>query len=61
MTETDTNTDQNKFNTERKAAQAMRDDLFFLVGWTQADQPEIAKRLEAILKQHAESREQNWF
>lgn len=61
MTETDTNTDQNKFNTERKAAQAMRDDLFFLVGWTQVDQPEIAKRLEAILKQHAESREQNWF
>lgn len=62
MTETTTTkTDLDKFYTERNAATAMRDDLNFLVGWTKADNPEIAKRLEAILTQHAENREQSWM
>lgn len=63
MTETKTtpSTDLDKFYTERNAATAMRDDLFFLVGWTCVDQPEIAKRLEAILTQHKENREQSYM
>ncbi len=62
MTETTTTkTDLDKFYTERNAATAMRDDLNFLVGWTKADNPEIAKRLETILTQHAENREQSWM
>lgn len=56
---TETTTDQDKFFKERKAAIEMRDDLFFLVGWTKADNPEIAKRLEDILKNHDRNRV-NW-
>ena len=61
MTETKTTprTDLDKFYTERNAATAMRDDLFFLVGY--CDNPEMAKRLEAILTQHAENREQSYM
>tara|TARA_R100001510_G_scaffold31963_1_gene28591 strand:+ start:227 stop:415 length:189 start_codon:yes stop_codon:yes gene_type:complete len=54
-------TDFDKFCKERSAATAMRDDLAFLVGWTKADNPEIAKRLQAILTQHEENREQDWM
>ena len=62
MTETTTTkTDLDKFYTERNAATAMRDDLSFLVGFTKADNPEIAKRLEAILTQHEQNKEQNWL
>ncbi len=62
MTETTTpKTDFDKFCKERTAATAMRDDLAFLIGWTKADNPEIAKRLEAILTQHTENREQDWI
>ena len=53
---TETTTDQDKFFKERNAAIEMRDDLFFLVGWTKADNPEIAKRLEDILKNHDRNR-----
>ena len=57
MTETTTETtSQDKFFKERKAAIEMRDDLFFLVGWTKADNPEISKRLEDILKNHDRNR-----
>ncbi len=58
---TETKTDLDKFFKERSAATAMRDDLHFLVGWTMADNPEIAERLQKILKQHEENREQNWL
>ena len=62
MTETTTpKPDFDKFCKERTAATAMRDDLAFLIGWTKADNPEIAKRLEAILTQHTENREQDWI
>ena len=63
MTETTTTpkTDLDKFYTERNAEQAMRDDLFFLLGWTQVESPEIAKKLNEILKQHGQNREQNWL
>tara|TARA_B100001093_G_C26594716_1_gene913154 strand:- start:654 stop:845 length:192 start_codon:yes stop_codon:yes gene_type:complete len=63
MTETNTTprTDLDKFYTERNAATAMRDDLFFLVGWLSVDEPETSKRLEAILTQHAENREQSYM
>ena len=58
MTETTTTpkTDQDKFFQERNAATAMRDDLCFLVGWTKADNPEIAKSLEEILENHDKNR-----
>jgi hypothetical protein len=57
MTETTTETtSQDKFFKERNAAIEMRDDLFFLVGWTKADNPEISKRLEDILKNHDRNR-----
>ena len=62
MTETTTpKTDFDKFCKERSAATAMRDDLAFLIGWPKADNPEIAKSLEAILTQHTENREQDWI
>ena len=53
---TETTTDQDKFFKERNAAIEIRDDLFFLVGWTKADNPEIAKRLEDIIKNHDRNR-----
>lgn len=57
MTETTTETtDQDKFFKERNAATEMRYDLLFLVGWTKADNPDIAKRLEDILKNHDRNR-----
>tara|TARA_R100001460_G_scaffold10929_1_gene25653 strand:+ start:411 stop:614 length:204 start_codon:yes stop_codon:yes gene_type:complete len=64
ITKTDwekTRTDLDRFNKERNAATCMRDNISFLIGWTKADNPEIAKRLEAILTQHTENREQDWF
>ena len=64
ITKTDwenTRTDLDRFNLERNAATCMRDELSFLIGWTKADNPEIAKRLEAILTQHTENREQDWI
>tara|TARA_R100001509_G_C4840131_1_gene206326 strand:+ start:182 stop:472 length:291 start_codon:yes stop_codon:yes gene_type:complete len=61
MTETTTKkTDQEKFFQERNAATEMRDDLCWLVGWTRADNPEISKRLEDILKNHDRNRV-DWF
>lgn len=57
MTETTTETtSQDKFFKECKAADEMRDDLFFLVGWTKVDNPDISKRLEDILKNHGRNR-----
>ena len=56
-----TRTDLDKFNQERNAATCMRDRISFLVGWTKADNPEIAERLQEILTQHQENREQDWI
>tara|TARA_Y100000401_G_scaffold60309_1_gene47816 strand:- start:164 stop:367 length:204 start_codon:yes stop_codon:yes gene_type:complete len=56
-----TRTDLDRFYQERNAATCMRDGISFLIGWTKADNPEIAKRLEAILTQHTENREQDWI
>jgi hypothetical protein len=41
---------------EQSAATLMRDDISFLIGWTRADNPEIAQRLEDILAKHTENR-----
>tara|TARA_R100001510_G_scaffold11561_1_gene8866 strand:+ start:807 stop:992 length:186 start_codon:yes stop_codon:yes gene_type:complete len=56
VTKSTTKTDQDKFFQERNAATHMRDDLFFLVGWVKADNPDIAKRLEEILENHDKNR-----
>lgn len=56
VTKSTPKTDQDKFFQERNAATEMRDDLFFLVGWLKADNPEISKRLEDILKNHDRNR-----
>ena len=56
-----TRTDLDRFNQERNAATCMRDGISFLIGWTKADNPEIAKRLEAILTQHQQNREEDWI
>ena len=54
-------TDYDKFLEERNAATQLRDDLCFLVGWIQSDNPEISKKLEALLKNHEENRCQSWI
>jgi hypothetical protein len=41
---------------EQSAATLMRDDISFLIGWTRADNPEIAQRLEDILANHTKNR-----
>lgn len=64
ITKTDwekTRTNLDKFNLERNAANCMRDGISFLIDWTKSDNPEIAKRLEAILKQHEQNREWSPF
>ena len=48
--------DFEQFLQEQTAATLMRDDIAFLIGWTKADNPEIAKRLEDILAKHTENR-----
>ena len=37
--------DLDKFHTERNAAQVMRDDLCFLVGWIKSDCPQGASAI----------------
>ena len=54
-------TDYDKFLEERNAATQLRDDLCFLVGWIQSDNPEISKKLEELLKNHEENRCQSWI
>ena len=54
-----TRTDLDRFNQERNAATCMREEISFLIGWTKADNPEIAKRLGAILLNHQQKREQD--
>ena len=53
--------DLDKFHTERNAAQVMRDDLCFLVGWIKSDCPQGASAIERILKAHEQNREQDWL
>ena len=41
---------------EQNAVALLRDDLAFLIGWTKADHPAIAKRLEQCLANHDKKR-----
>ena len=54
-------TDFEKLLEERSAATLLRDEMCFLVGWTKAEHPEIAERLEKALKEHEEKRCQDWL
>ena len=54
MTETKSHLDQ--LLQEQTAVALMRDDISFLIGWTKADNPEIAQRLEDILANHTKNR-----
>ena len=53
---TETKSDFEQLLQEQTAATLMRDDIAFLIGWTKADNPEIAKRLKDILAKHTENR-----
>ena len=53
---TETKSDFEQFLAEQSAATLMRDDISFLIGWTKADNPEIAQRLEDILANHTKNR-----
>jgi len=53
---TETESIQKQLVQEQTAATLMRDDICFLIGWTKADNPEIAKRLEDILAKHTKNR-----
>jgi hypothetical protein len=54
-------TDFEKLLEERSAATLLRDEMCFLVGYTKAEHPEIAERLEKALKEHEEKRCQDWL
>lgn len=54
-------TDFTKFLEERTAATLLRDQMSYLVGWTRADNPDIAEQLEKALKEHEERRCQDWL
>jgi len=54
-------TDFEKLQEERAAATLLRDELSFLVGWTKADNPDVAEKLEKALKMHEEGRCQDWL
>jgi len=54
-------TDFEKLQEERAAATLLRDELSFLVGWTKADNPDVAEKLEKALKMHEENRCQDWL
>ena len=41
---------------EQNAVALLRDDIAFLIGWTKADHPAIAKRLEQCLANHDKKR-----
>ena len=60
-TTTTRRSDFDKFTKERSAAQVMRDDLCFLMGWIKVDCPHGAKALDRILKAHEQNREQDWL
>ena len=60
-TTTTRRSDFDKFTKERSAAQVMRDDLFFLMGWIKSDCPHGAKALARILNAHEQNREQEWL
>lgn len=53
--------DFKKLLQERLAANILRDEMCYLVGWTKADHPEIAERLKKALKEHDEQRCQDWL
>jgi|TARA_R110002020_G_scaffold221476_1_gene429529 hypothetical protein len=54
-------TDFTKFLEERTAATLLRDQMSYLVGWTRADNPDVAEQLEKALKEHEERRCQDWL
>ena len=59
--ETPKKTDFDKFCKERSAAQVMRDDLCFLMGWIKSDCPRAHHVIDTILKAHEQNREQDWL
>ena len=60
MTDTDITTDFERFNNERTAANAMRDELFFITGLLTFDNPEVAERIQKTLDTHKQERDQVW-
>ena len=59
---TTTKTDREKFDKERRAANAMRDELSFISGLLKYDNPEVSDRIQKALDNHREEREQDlWF
>ena len=54
-------TDFEKLQEERAAATLLRDELSFLVGWTKADNPDVAEKLEKALQMHEVARCQDWL
>jgi len=42
---------------EQNAVTLLRDHIAFVIGWTKADQPEIAEMLEQCLANHDKKRE----
>jgi hypothetical protein len=60
MTDTDTTTDFERFNNERTAANAMRDELCFITGLLKLDSPEVSDRIQKALDKHKQERDQVW-
>jgi hypothetical protein len=60
MTDTDTTTDFDRFNNERNAANAMRDELCFITGLLNLDSPEVSDRIQKALDKHKQERDQVW-
>ena len=55
-------TDYDKFLEERNAAQLLRDELCWLVGYMDArDDKVVREKLKKALKQHDENRCQSWL
>ena len=56
-------TDYDKFLEERNAAQLLRDELCWLVGYmdTDNDGKVVRERLQKALKEHDENRCQSWL
>jgi len=59
--ELDEKSDFQKLTKERSAAVLLRDDICFIIGCVQNDEPDIAERLEKALAVHAENRCQYWL
>jgi len=55
-------TDYDKFLEERNAATLLRDQLFWLLGYMDAQDDKVVRdKLKKALKEHEETRCQNWL